>query len=252
MRKLIAAFAALIAVPAFLSASAAAAAEIKVLASIAVKEAYSEVVPHFEKSSGHKVVTSWAGTADIMKRIGGGEVVDLVILAAASVDTLTTQGRVVAGSKTAVAKSGVGIAVRSGAPKLDISSGEALKKGLLAAKSIAYSSGPSGIYLAGLFQKWGIADEIKSRVTVLPPGQSVGEFVARGEAAVGFQQVSELLAIKGIDFLGPLPPDIQLVTVFSAGLHTQAPAPDAAKALVKFLTSPEAAAAIKKSGMEPG
>jgi len=236
---------------ALLSGSANA-AEIKVMCTPAFKEAYSELVPSFEKSSGHKVVTIWAGTGEIMKRIGGGETVDLVILPAAMNEDLTKQGRLVAGGSTAVAKSGVGVAVRAGAPKIDISSGEALKRSLLAAKSIAYSSGPSGVYLAGLFQKWGIADQIKSKITQVPGGTAVGDVVARGDADIGFQQVSELLPIKGIDFLGPLPADIQETTVFSAALHTAASAPDAAKALVKFLTAPDAAAAIKKAGMQPG
>ena len=232
--------------------SSADAAEIKVMCTPAFKEAYSELAPAFERSSGQKLVTIWAGTGEIMKRIGGGETVDLVILPAAMIEDLTKQGRLVAGSSTALAKSGVGIAVRAGAPKIDISSGEALKRGLLAAKSIAYSSGPSGVYLAGVFQKWGIADQIKSKITQVPGGTPVGDVVARGEAEIGFQQVSELLPIKGIDFLGPLPADIQETTVFAAGLHTAASGPDAAKALVRYLTAPDAAAAIKKAGMQAG
>jgi molybdate transport system substrate-binding protein len=227
------------------------AAEIKVMCTPAFKEAYGELAPSFEKSSGHKLVTIWAGTGDMMKRIGGGETVDLVIMPATMIEDLTKQGRLVAGS-TAVAKSGIGVAVRASAPKIDISSGAALERALLAAKSIAYSSGPSGVYLAGLLQKWGIAEQIKSRITQVPGGMAVGEVVARGEAEIGFQQVSELLPIKGIEFLGPLPADVQEMTVFSAALHTAAGTPDAAKALVKFLTAPEAAPAIKKAGMQPG
>jgi molybdate transport system substrate-binding protein len=234
-----------------LSASGVNAAEIKVMSTPAYKEVYGELIPAFEKSSGDKVVTVFAGTADMMKRIGGGEIVDLVILPAAMIADLTRQGKLVAGS-TALAKSGIGIAARAGAPKIDISSGEALKKTLLAAKSIGVSSGPSGVYLAGLFQRWGIADQIKPKLVQVPSGMAVGDVVARGDAEVGFQQVSELLPIKGIDFVGPLPADIQEMTVFSAGLHTAAGAPDAAKALVKFLAAPEAAAAIKKAGMQPG
>jgi molybdate transport system substrate-binding protein len=252
LRTIVAALAPFCALGIAMPAGSANAAEIKVMCTPAFKEAYSELAPAFEKSSGHKLVTIWAGTGDMMKRIGGGETADLVILPAAMIEDLTRQGRLVAGSSTALAKSGVGIAVRAGAPKIDISSGEALKRALLAAKSIAYSSGPSGVYLAGLFQKWGIADQIKSRITQVPGGTAVGDVVARGEAEIGFQQVSELLPIKGIDFLGPLPADIQEITVFSAGLHTAAGAPDAAKALVKFLTAPDAAPAIKKAGMQPG
>ena len=123
---------------------------------------------------------------------------------------------------------------------------------VLAAKSVAYSSGPSGFYLADLFKRMGIAEQIKDKVKQTPSGVQVGEVVARGEADLGFQQVSELLHLKGIQYLGPLPADIQHITVFSAGLHSAAPEPDAAKALVRFLTAPEAGPIIRKTGMEPG
>ena len=228
------------------------AAEIKVIASAAVKEVVLDLLPAFEKSRGHKVTTIWAGTEAITKRISGGEVVDIVLIAAPNIDKLISEGRLVAGSRADVAKSGIGVAVRAGLPKPDISSGEAVKKAVLAAKSVAYSSGPSGSYLADLFKKMGIADQIKNKVKQTPSGVQVGEVVARGEADLGFQQVSELLHVKGIDYLGPLPADIQHITVFSAGLHTAATAPDAAKALIKLLTGPEAAPIIRKSGMEPG
>jgi molybdate transport system substrate-binding protein len=233
-------------------AAGASAAEIKVMASAAFKEAYGELVPAFETSSGHKVTTIWAGTNDVVKRIGAGETVDLVIIAGPAIDQLIKQGKLLAGSRVDVAKSGIGVAVRSGAPRIDMSSGDALKTALLGAKSIAYSSGPSGAYMAALLQKWGVADQLKSRVTQVSSGVPVGEVVAKGEAEIGFQQVSELLPIKGIDLLGPLPADIQEITVFSAGLPAAAPAPDAAQALVKFLTSPAAAPVIRQKGMEPG
>jgi molybdate transport system substrate-binding protein len=143
------------------------------------------------------------------------------------------------------------VAVRAGAPIPDISSGEALKRALLAAGSIAYSSSASGIYLAGLFQRMGIADALEARIKQSPPGTPVGELIARGEAEIGFQQVSELLPIRGIDFLGPLPPDIQHFTVFAGGLHVGAQAPEGTKALMRFITAPAAVPVIKKSGMEP-
>lgn len=231
---------------------AAHAAEIKVIASAAVKEVVRDLASVFEKSSGHKVVTIWAGTEAITKRISGGESADVVIIAARNIDKLIAEGWLAAGSRLDIAKSGIGVAVRAGQPKPDISSGDAVKKAVLAAKSVAYSSGPSGFYLADLFKKMGIADQIKDKVKQTPSGDQVGEVVARGEAELGFQQVSELLHLKGIEYLGPLPPDIQHVTVFSAGLHGKAAAPDAAKALIKFLASPEAAPVIRKTGMEPG
>jgi molybdate transport system substrate-binding protein len=233
-------------------AAAARADEIWVMASNAFKEAYLELVPQFEQTSGHKVVTSFVGSADIMARMKAGESTDLLILARNSIDELVKLGKVVPGSRVDLAKSGVGIAVRAGAPKPDVSSGDALKRALLTAKSIGYSSGPSGAYIAGLFQRMGIADEMKPKVRQTPPGVAVGDLIARGEAEIGFQQVSELLPIAGIDFLGPLPPDIQEFTVFSGGIHVAAKAPAAAAALVRFLGSPGSVPAIRKKGMEPG
>jgi molybdate transport system substrate-binding protein len=228
------------------------AAEVKLIGSAAVKEVVLDLVPAFEKASGHKVTTIWAGTEAITKRVSGGEVVDIVLIAAPNVDRLIAEGKLVAGSRTDVTKSGIGVAVRAGLPKPDISSGEAVKNAVLAAKSVAYSSGPSGFYLADLFKRMGIADQIKDKVKQTPSGVQVGEVVARGEADLGFQQVSELLHLKGIQYLGPLPADIQHITVFSAGLHRAASEPDAAKALVRFLTAPEAGPVIRKTGMEPG
>ena len=235
-----------------IGATTAHAAEVKVIASAAVKEAVIELIPAFEKASGHKVTMIWAGTEAITKRISGGEVVDIVLIAAPNIDKLIAEGKLAAGSRVDVAKSGIGVAVRAGLPKPDISSGEAVKNAVLAAKSVAYSSGPSGFYLADLFKKMGIADQIKDKVKQTPSGVQVGEVVARGEADLGFQQVSELLHVKGIQYLGPLPGDIQHTTVFSAGLHAASPAPAAAKALTKFLTAPEAGPVIRRSGMEPG
>ncbi len=233
-------------------AGMARAAEIKVLASPACRESYLELVPQFEKASGHKVVTMWAGTADIMKRIKEGEVVDAVVLSTTSLEELVKLGKVVPGSRVDLARSGVGVAVRAGAPRPDISSGEALKRALLAAKSIAYSSGPSGTYLAGLFQRMGIADEIKGKLKQAPPGVAVGDYIARGDAEIGFQQVSELLPVAGIDYIGPLPADIQTITVFAGGIHTGAKEPGAAKAWFQFFTAPSSAPVLNKHGMEPG
>jgi molybdate transport system substrate-binding protein len=233
-------------------AGMARAAEIKVLGTPGVREFYIELVAQFEKESGHKVATVWAGTVDVTKRISGGETVDLVIMAGNSLEELIRLGKIVPGSRVDIAKSGIGIAVRAGAPRPDISSGEAVKQTLLATRSIAYSSGPSGIYLAGLVQRMGIADQIKQKMKQIPPGEAVGDLVARGEAEIGLHQMSELLPVKGIDIVGPLPPDVQQITVFSAGLHMGASDADAAQALVRFITAPAAAAVIKKHGMEPG
>jgi len=222
-----------------------------VIASNAVKEALAELVPGFAKASGHAVTVIWGGTLDISKRIRDGEVVDIVILGADRIDDFIRQGRLTAGSRVDIACSGIGVAVQAGARRPDISSAAALKASLLAASSIVLSSGPSSVYLAGLFQRMGIADAIRSKTIQIGPGLPVGKAVANGEGEIGFTQVSELLSADGIDYVGPLPADVQHVTMFSAGIHAAAPAPDAAKALIGFLTGPQAAAVIRHSGMEP-
>jgi molybdate transport system substrate-binding protein len=228
------------------------AAEVRVLASNAIKAAYLELAPEFEKSSGHKVSTTWSGTLDIKKRLAAGETYDLLIMAAPELEEFIKQGKLVAGSRIDLVKSGVGVAVKAGAPKPDISSAESIKAALLSAKSIGYSQGPSGAYLVGLFQKLGIADTIKDKVKVSVVGQPVGNMVASGDAEIGFQQVSELLPVKGIDFLGPLPASIQQITTFSAGQFAAAKEPAAAKALTAFLAAPAATPVKKKHGLDPG
>jgi len=225
--------------------------EIKAMSSAAFRPAYIQLVPQFERASGHKVTTLWALTVDMLNRLKAGEIVDLVIMAGNSIDELTKLGRLALGSRVDLARCGIGVAVRAGVPRPDIRSVEGFKHTLLAAKSIAYSTGPSGVYLAGLFERLGLADELKSKIRQIK-GDSIGAVVADGEAEIGFQQVSELLPVAGIDYLGPLPAAIQEVTVFSSGLHAGAKEPDAAKALIKFLTAPEAIAIIKQTGMEPG
>jgi molybdate transport system substrate-binding protein len=240
------------AMSALLAASVAQAAEIKVLSTQATEEAYRELVPQFEKASGHKVTTTFTGTLDANKRLAAGESYDLLIMSGPSIDEHIKGGKVLPGSRVDVAKSGVGVGVKAGAPKPDISTVEALKKTLLAAKSIGYSTGPSGNYVVGLFQRMGIADEIKPKLKQTPTGVFVGSIIASGEAEIGFQQVSELSHFAGVDYVGPLPADVQYITVFASGLATGAKEADAAKALVKFITAPAAAPAFKKRGMEPG
>jgi molybdate transport system substrate-binding protein len=229
----------------------ASAAEINVLAVGATKEIYVELVPEFEKSFGHKVVTTWTGSANIKKQIAAGEVYDLVIIGGPEIDAFIQQGKVVPGSRVDLMKSGVGAGVRAGAPKPDISSSEALKKTALAAKSIGYSTGPSGAHVMALFERMGIADQVKPKMKQVPSGARIGTFITSGEAEIGFQQISELIHAPGVDYLGPLPPDVQKITVYSAGIHSGAKQPAAAKELINVLASPAAASAIKKHGMEP-
>jgi len=225
--------------------------EVRLLASGALREALEELLPEFERASAHKVALTIAGTAGIVNRMQKGEVTDVVILADYALAGLAREGKVVDGNRVDVARSGVGVAVAKGAPKPDIGSGEALKRTLLAAKSIAHSRGPSGIYLTGLFRKLGIADEIKAKVKEVE-GEPVARLVARGEVEIGFQQISEIIHVAGVDYLGPLPPDVQHITVFASGLAATAKETDAANALVRFLTAPAAAPVLKKHGLEPG
>jgi len=228
------------------------AAEIRVLSTQATEEAYRELVPQFEKASGHKVTTVFTGTLDANKRLAAGETYDLLIMSASSIDEHIKTGKVVPGSRADLAKSGVGVGVKAGAPKPDISTTESLKKTLLAAKSIGYSTGPSGIYMIGVFQRMGIADEIKGKLKQTPTGVFVGSIIANGEAEIGFQQVSELSHFAGVDYVGPLPADVQQFTTFSSGIITGAKEAEAAKALIKFISAPSAASAFKKRGLEPG
>jgi molybdate transport system substrate-binding protein len=209
-------------------------------------------LPEFEKRTGDAVTTNWGGVTEVASRVAGGETADIVILPVAQIDDLIARGKLVAPSRVVVAKSGVGVAVRSGSPRIDISSGDALRAALLGAKSIAYSTGPSGAHMADLIRKWGIADQLKSKIVIAPADTPVGVIVARRQAEIGFQQVSELIHVKGIDYLGPLPADIQETTVFAAALHKDARSPDAAWMLLKFLSAPEAAPVIRNAGMDPG
>jgi molybdate transport system substrate-binding protein len=217
-----------------------------------VKEAYLELLPAFEKASGHTVQAAWSNTTDIQKRVSGGEIHDLVILGDKGTQALIKDGKLVASTRAAFAKSGIYVAVRAGAPAPDISSADALKRSVLAAQSVAYSGGASGTYIAGMLQKLGIYDDVKSKAVVTKPNEPVGEKLVRGEAELGFHQLSELIPVKGIDIVGPLPAELQETTVFSGALHSAAKEPDAAAALVRFLTAPAAGTTLRRHGLEPG
>jgi molybdate transport system substrate-binding protein len=227
-------------------------AEIKVLSSIATREAYNELAPQFERASGHTVVTTWAGTVDIMKRMAAGEVHDLVIISSTELEDLIKQGKIASGSRVDLAKSGIGVAIKAGAPKPDLSSADALKRTLLAAKTVGYTSGPSGVYMGNLIEQMGIGPQVTAKKRSVPSGGTIGTIVASGDCEIGFQQISEIVHIKGVDYAGPLPAEVQRVTVFSSGVQTGATGADAATALQTFLTTPPAAAVMRKHGLETG
>jgi molybdate transport system substrate-binding protein len=236
--------------------AAASAAEIKVMSSAGFKAAYLELAAEFERASGHTIVNAWGPSMGntpqaVPNRIARGEPVDVVIMVGDALDRLVKDGKVVASSRTDLARALISAAVRTGAPKPDISSVEAFKRALEGAKSIAYSDSASGVYIETvLYPKLGISEAIKAKSKMIP-AEPVGEVVARGDAELGFQQTSELMPVQGIDIVGPLPAEIQKVTMFSTGIATGAKEPEAAAALIKFLSAPTAADAIRKSGMEP-
>jgi molybdate transport system substrate-binding protein len=231
--------------------SAADSSKIAGISSMATREVLAELVPAFERQSGCVVAFESVGGVDAAKRVGSGEPFDVVVLASDAIDKLIGAGRIVAGSKVDLARSGVAVAVRSGAPRPEIGSEAAVRRAVVSARSVGYSTGPSGVALARLFERWGIADEIKDRIVLAPPGVPVGTLVARGEVDLGFQQLSELMHLSGIDVVGPLPAAIQVITTFSAGLCANSMQADAVRSLLDFVTSPLSADAKRRHGMEP-
>lgn len=221
------------------------------LSSMATRALLSELVEAFSRTTSHIVRLQSAGGVDVARRVQGGEAVDAVVLASPAIDQLVTDGRLLAESRVDMARSGMGIAVRAGQSRPDIRSGQAVRNAVLAAASIGYSTGPSGKYLTSLFEQWGLAEQIAARSVQAPAGVPVATLVARGDVELGFQQLSELLGVEGIDVVGPLPPDIQHITLFSAAVSCTSQQPEAARALLAFLASPEAAAACRRHGMEP-
>jgi molybdate transport system substrate-binding protein len=237
-------------------AGSASAAEVRVMISGGLTAAYKVLVPEFERATGHTVLTAYGpsmGTTPnaIPVRLERGEPADVLIMVGYALAELASNGKVVADSRVDLVKSPIGIAVKSGSPKPDISSADAIRRALLAAKSVAYSDSASGVYVSTeMFGKLGIADEMKDKARKIP-ATPVAEIVAHGDAEIGFQQISELLPVAGVDIVGPLPPELQKITTFSAGIAAVSKEPDAGKALIKFLASPAARAAIVKSGMDP-
>jgi molybdate transport system substrate-binding protein len=235
------------------SAGWAGAAEIKVFSTIGVKAALEELTPRFEQASGHKLVITWNTAAVLMKRVQAGEAADVVVLTRQSLDTLAKEGKAVA--EPTFASSGMGLVVKKGAAKPDISTADAFKRALLDAATIAYSDpahgGASGVYLSKLVERMGIAADLKAKTKHPPQGGNAAVLVANGEAALAIQQVPEVISVTGVDFVGELPAELNNITAFAAGPVSGTKQEDAAKALVKFLHSGEAAAVFKARGLTP-
>lgn len=225
--------------------------EILGISSMATRLVLAELAEAYQRASGQRLRIESVGGVDAAKRVAAGEAFDVVILASDAIDKLIASGHVLAGSRVDLVHSGVAVAVRAGAAQPDISSEDAVRAAVQAARSVSYSTGPSGVALARLFERWGLAEELKARLVTPPPGIPVGSLVAKGEVALGFQQLSELINLEGITVLGPLPPAIQITTTFSAGICAASRQPEAVRALLDYLRSPATAEAKRRQGMEP-
>lgn len=221
------------------------------ISSMATRLLLAELAAAWEQRSGTAVAIESVGGVDAAKRVQAGEVFDLVVLASDAIERLLASGHVAAGSRIDLVRSDVAVAVKAGAARPDIGSEDALRRALLGARSLACSTGPSGVALAQLFERWGIADELRSRIVQPPPGVPVATLVARGEVELGFQQLSELIHVQGIELLGPLPDAVRITTIFSGGVCTASTRPEAARAVLEFLASPDAAEAKRRQGMAP-
>jgi molybdate transport system substrate-binding protein len=221
------------------------------ISSMATRQLLSDLTAAYEQLADCRVTIESVGGVDAAKRVMAGENFDVVVLAADAMAKLAAAGRVQADSQVDLVRSGVAVAVQAGAVQPDITSEDAVRRAVLAARSISYSTGPSGVALLALFERWGITEQIKSRIVQAPPGVPVGSLVAKGDVELGFQQYSELMSLPGITVIGPLPPAIQIITTFSAGIGTGAHNAQAARALLSFMSSAQAVDTIRRNGMEP-
>jgi molybdate transport system substrate-binding protein len=223
---------------------------LKLLSSMAAREVLAELIRGFTAQSGQAVTAEAAGGVEVAKRIQAGDDADVVVLADTAIDKLIAAAALRAG-RVDLVRSGVAIAIRCGAPRPDVSTEAAVKAAVEAASSLSYSTGPSGVYLEKLFARWGILESVRPRIIVPPPGIAVGSLVAGGQAALGFQQLSELLNVAGIEVLGPLPAAIQTITTFSAGISMRCQQPQLAAQLLAYMCQPAASAVKQRYGMEP-
>ena len=225
-------------------------APFQLISSMATRTVLRELAARCEDATGHAVHTEAAGGVDVAKRVRAGAAPDLVVLASDVIDALIAEGHLRPG-RVDLVKSGVAVAVRAGAARPDIASEEALRQAVLSAATLSYSTGPSGSHLEKMFERWGVLASIRDRIVVPPPGTPVGTLVADGRAELGFQQLSELAALPGIDVVGPLPPEVQSLTIFSGGVASRCERPDAARAVLDFMASAAAADAIRRHWMQP-
>ena len=223
---------------------------LKLISSMATRQLLVELASAWQKVSGVEVTVESVGGVDAAKRVQAGEVFDGVVLASDAIDKLVSGGAVVAGSRVDLVRSSVAVAVQAGAAKPDISTESALRSSIEAASTIGYSTGPSGVALVRLLERWGIAEALQSRIVQAPPGVPVGTLVARGEVALGFQQLSELMNLEGIAVLGTLPEEVSITTIFSAGTCASSLQGEALAGLLSFMASPEAAAVKRRHGMD--
>jgi molybdate transport system substrate-binding protein len=254
MRRIAAlAVAAALSIPAIGASASAEAAEIRLLSSNALKSSLEELAPQFERASEHKLIITFGAAAELKAAIEKGTPVDVALLTSAAIDDLVKAGKLVAAGRADIARSGLGVAARKGAPKPDISTSEAFKRAMLDAKSIAYVGvGASGPGIRAAFDRLGIADQVKSKIKQLPASNPAANAVANGEAELGITQISEILPYAGAELLGPLPPELQFTTDFPAAIAASAKEAEAGKALIAFLRTPAAAAVLKAKGLTPG
>ena len=221
------------------------------ISSMAMRQVLAELCEDYRRRSGGEVAVASMGGVEVLRRVESGEAFDFVVSAAEAIEKLAASGRVDRGSRRDLTRSGVAIAVAAGAQRPAVGSETDLRRAVLEARSIGYSTGPSGTHLTRLFERWGISADIASRIVQAPPGVPVAALIARGEVELGFQQLSELIGVPGIEVIGPLPPGTQVVTVFSAAACCTSAEPDAVAALLAFLASPGADATKRRHGMEP-